>query len=151
MKLKVMLITRDTDGTLLTETRVGKFAVVTNEDTDAVEVITTNHVEIEGLQWVLEKGIFQMQIAIGGNDASGTYRRDPHYKPALVSWGLSQYPEIWEEYGIADIKKLDWDDLKAWMHDKKSIRLAGMNVWNLPTIASKLTQNNGTVVSDYNV
>ena len=157
MKIKVQIVERDADGKIISESPAGKQAIITNEQTDQTEVIANQEIEIDRLTWARDLGIFQVQISLGGRDASNIFRSDPRYETALVSWSRDQQPELWQLLGIADLNVLDLNTIKSWLHvqgakerpDQNAISLTAINIWNLPKLESKLLDDTGQVVDDY--
>lgn len=146
MQLSAMKVTREKD--TATQNVIGKTAVITDLETDAVELIQIDSVEIEQCAWARDLGVFQVQLALGGYDSNGTFHRDARYGLALVSWSRAQCKELWDKYGLESLSGLDFDTVKQWLHDENAVTVAGVNIWNLPQLESQL-KDSGEIVADY--
>ena len=137
-QLKAFVVQRDKDLNIQSENIIGKFAVVTDEQTDSTEVIRINVVDIEGILWSREKGILHLELSLGGLDKAGKYHRHLKHQSALVSWGRDRNPDLWAKYGLEDIDTVKLDDIKQWMHDEDCVIRAGRDIWGLPGLESKV-------------
>lgn len=144
MKIRIARLATDSKG--IVESSVGKCAAMVGE---VAEAVTVDAVEIVGLLWLRQKGIFQAELAIGGYDSKGVFRADPARKPALVAWNRDQYPELWEKYGLNDYKAIDFDAVAQWLHAEGFLDAAGRDIWREPNVAAKIESDTGAIVADY--
>ena len=144
MKIRIARLATDSKG--MVESSVGKCAAMV---ADVAEAITVDAVEIVGLLWLRQKGIFQAELAIGGYDSTGAFRADPARKPALVAWNRDQYPQLWEKYGLNDYKAIDFDAVSQWLHAEGFLDAAGRDIWREPNVAAKIESDTGAIVADY--
>lgn len=144
MRIRIAKLATDSKG--MVESSVGKCAAMVG---DTAETITVDAVEIVGLLWLRQKGIFQAELAIGGYDSKGVFRADPTRKPALVAWNRDQYPALWEKYGLNDYKAIDFDAVSQWLHAEGFLDAAGRDIWREPNVAVKIQSDAGETIKDY--
>jgi hypothetical protein len=150
-KLTATVVTRDKNKNIVSESVYDSFAVFTDKASKTMESVDVDCAEIEALTWIRSKGIFQVQIDLGGRDSSGNFHRLPNHPPALVSWSRDQFPAIWEKYGLNDISGLDIETIKQWLHDEDAVARASRDVWQIPVLESQLIDDKGAIASPYKV
>jgi hypothetical protein len=148
--LKVRLLSRNAADEIV-QKHVRKWSVVTDDEAETTEIIKTDTVEIEGVTWRRDIGVFQTQIVIGGIDKNNTFHRDMNYETALISWSRDQFPDFWQANGIDDLNGIDFDQVKEWLQFGDAVGTAGRNIWRLPEAASQLLDGNNEIVSDYRI
>jgi hypothetical protein len=147
MKIRIARLSTDAQKKSgISEAPVGKCAAIVD---DKAEAIAVDSVEIVGLLWLRQKGIFQVELAIGGYDSAEAFHTDPDKRPALVAWNRDQYPDLWARYRLEDYRTFDFDAVAEWLHVEGFLDAACSDIWRERDTAIKLESDDGDVIADY--
>lgn len=156
MILKIKKVTRNEFEEIQSETVLDKHAVITDLLNDKAEVLLTDRVEIRGLLWVPDEGVFRMHLTFGGVDASGKFHPNLKYQSLLISWSRDQYPQYWTQFNLDSIDGINLEQMKQWIHDAmvgetgdNFVQFACRNALNMPDIESRIEDSAGRVLSGY--
>jgi hypothetical protein len=128
--MKLTISKKDKDGNV---SNLGKFAVIVNDATDAMEVIQADTVQIDEIAYTRARGIFQMQVVLGGHDSTDKFHAHPKFNKALISihrdGGDQNGRAIWMQYDLDNVERFDWKELKQMLIATNAIPVVAMNQW----------------------
>jgi hypothetical protein len=151
MRIKAQLVKRDLTGAILSESRIAKHAVVVDEEAGTSEVLASDTVEIDGILFSRHDEVFQVQFSLGGVDSKGVFHRNLKYPPAKLCLHKPRKEDahFWALWGLDDIKVLDFEQIKMWLHAANGVDVVAQAAWNLPQMESQLVDDAGKVIVHY--
>ena len=122
------------------------------------EVIRCDSLEIGGLTYDRQQGIFHVVLEFGGYDSKGVFHEDPAYSrtPKGLIWNRDQHPEIWAaldlERFVATHMPVTADKIVDWFHQGDVVASIGRDLLRLPVlIASQVADEAGKVIAPIKV
>ncbi|MDI9470137.1 MAG: hypothetical protein QM296_08025 [Bacillota bacterium] len=134
---------------------IGTFAVIVDGQPEAVKC---DAVEIGGITYDRQQGIFHVVLEFGGYDSKGVFHEDPTYSrtPKGLIWNRDQHPEIWAaldlDHFMSTHAPATADKIIDWFHQGDVVTSIGRDLLRLPVlIASQVADEAGEVIAPIKV
>lgn len=134
---------------------IGTFAVIVDGQPEAVKC---DAVEIGGITYDRQQGIFHVVLEFGGYDSHGQFHEDPAFArtPKGLIWNRDQHPEIWATLDLDHFMSVHApataDKIVDWFHQGDVVTSIGRDLLRLPVmIASQVADETGKVISPIKV
>lgn len=134
---------------------IGTFAVIVDGQPEAVKC---DAVEIGGITYDRQQGIFHVVLEFGGYDSHGQFHEDPAFArtPKGLIWNRDQHPEIWAtldlDHFMSAHAQATVDKIIDWFHQGDVVTSIGRDLLRLPVmIASQVADEAGEVIAPIKV
>jgi hypothetical protein len=123
-------------------THLGIFSDITDEGARKHEILESDTIQIEGILYKRDEGIFQLQLSIGGHDAADVYHKNLKFKDALISLvrDREQDKAQWRAFDLDKVLEGTWDAMKQFVQQYEGTKACTEAVWRITGLESEIVE-----------